>query len=1228
MEETQEGEEEDGLVLCHFNARGVMSKEEVLKEWLVKKGVACAGIAESHTYRAHGLTDAEWQWEPGKEVQPGALHRHPPGGMGFLNRTSSKASIVESGEFSVWCRIEMKTGLPVFVGECYFPPKGELVKHRKAWDEVQEAVEKLRHLGHIVLMGDFNAKMGMNGDHRVDAAGKLMRKRLNAMRLHVANGFSQCSGQFTREEVVEGRPVKTTIDYVCVSSSLVGCIESLDIVEERFGSDHKPLLLRLRGLASARAAKAGLREVWRVEAIPHWKDFAERDRFVRTFQTAFREWLAGTRAYLEAQEAAGTDSGAVADVLERSFQTKLDEVAERLIGKKLVGPKSSPVLSRALKGLDTRRRECEVRLRKAMDGGGNSDSRAKAVAEYRRAKGDFFRAVGEKRKAKELRVFRQIEDQEADSKLFWSKYKKISHGMRKTVSPPPMAQEGNSVETDPVEALKVWHRFSEGIATGTPEETARYDEQHRRWVEGRLALLNSVRVAQEGLDDPITEDEVFRALRKMKMGKAPGVDGVLSSILRTAADAVGTDSLKRDNWTVRALVLVFNYVFKKEVWPTRWQRGIVFPLHKEGNRLDPGNYRPITLLSVVGKLFGSVVESRLSDWSEDRHAMADEQGGFRRWRGAPDLIFALKETLRMREALNLPTLATFIDARKAYDTVWREGNFVRLFDMGVRGKMWRMLQAMSSDPQSRVRLPFGETEWFKVSRGVAQGAVESPWLYSCFVNGLAEELKRRGLGITVGGVHTPLLMYADDVVMLAGTVTELREMNLVASEYARLNRFRHNGKKSAVMLFNADAELRRRALEEKWVLSGEKVQIKGQYKYLGVELLQNANWKEYAQKVIDNARWTSNDLAWLVQRDSGMRARSACTLWRALVRPKMEYAAELWGGDLSVGQVKEMEKIQTDFCRSVLGLHGVQRVSNDFLRAELGMERLQSRWAKLRMGYWRRLQVASPERLLKRLSTLRKEHADRGGGIAHGWMAGTRDMLEAFGLQQFWQEPDMAGQMSKTEWKERVAEAVEEREARAREERFKWMTSEASARYERVKGWGRVTREAAVFGGEEGRRGARVHERYLDDHCESAGRKIKMLCRAGCLPVLDRVGQDMGWSDSLRTCMLCDTGEAETVQHFVVACPAHQSHREVLARGVCSGTEGTGFNFAALAPSDQCDLLLGKSTGVAALDDRVDVLVKRFLKKAWRGRGRVAKAVQEVTGVEGVLWELGRCTRV
>ena len=72
--------------------------------------------------------------------------------------------------------------------------------------------------------------------------------------------------------------------------------------------------------------------------------------------------------------------------------------------------------------------------------------------------------------------------------------------------------------------------------------------------------------------------------------------------------------------------------------------------------------------------------------------IADEQGGFRRRRGTPDLIFILRETILMRRAQNLPTLATFVDARKAYDTMWRENNFVKLYNMGVRGKMWRQLQ--------------------------------------------------------------------------------------------------------------------------------------------------------------------------------------------------------------------------------------------------------------------------------------------------------------------------------------------------------------------------------------------------------------------------------------------------------------------------------------------------------------------------------------------------------
>ena len=69
------------------------------------------------------------------------------------------------------------------------------------------------------------------------------------------------------------------------------------------------------------------------------------------------------------------------------------------------------------------------------------------------------------------------------------------------------------------------------------------------------------------------------------------------------------------------------------------------------------------------------------------------------------------------------------------------------------------------------------------------------------------------------------------------------------------------------------------------------------------------------------------------------------------------------------------------------------------------------------------------------------------------------------------------------------------------------------------------------------------------------------------------------------------------------------------------------MDYESLSSNDQCDLLLGRSTGVAVLDDKIDRLVKRFVRKAWAGRGRVIKIVEAATGVEGALWELGRCKR-
>ena len=290
-----------------------------------------------------------------------------------------------------------------------------------------------------------------------------------------------------------------------------------------------------------------------------------------------------------------------------------------------------------------------------------------------------------------MELFRDVEERQSDSKLFWGKFKLLRNSIHFAKSPPPVATDAEGkIVTDPVEVLRAWRDFSAGIASadlsGTQEEGI-YDDEYKREVEERLEWMRSVHQHQPVLDNPITAMEVFAAIRKLKMGKAPGEDGVLTDILKSAADAVNNGKLRGGNTVVDALVLMFNFVFDRGVWPERWGTGIIFPLHKHDSRLDPSNYRPITLLSVVGKLFGVIVNARLSAFSEATGSLSDEQGGFRPNRGTTDQVFLLREVLASRKERGLPTFATYLDARKAYDTVWREDAYVRIHESGVKGKL-------------------------------------------------------------------------------------------------------------------------------------------------------------------------------------------------------------------------------------------------------------------------------------------------------------------------------------------------------------------------------------------------------------------------------------------------------------------------------------------------------------------------------------------------------------
>src|SRR3569833_3563097 len=122
----------------------------------------------------------------------------------------------------------------------------------------------------------------------------------------------------------------------------------------------------------------------------------------------------------------------------------------------------------------------------------------------------------------------------------------------------------------------------------------------------------------------------------------------------------------------------------------------------------------ITLLSVGGKIYTSGLNSRVSKWCEKYGILSDEQAGLRPGRSTVDHIFAVTEVLRLRRARRKETHCCFLDIRKAYDTMNRDALWKRLLDVGIRGKMWRVLKNGYDVEESCVLVGKQRLEWIVV----------------------------------------------------------------------------------------------------------------------------------------------------------------------------------------------------------------------------------------------------------------------------------------------------------------------------------------------------------------------------------------------------------------------------------------------------------------------------------------------------------------------------------
>ena len=221
------------------------------------------------------------------------------------------------------------------------------------------------------------------------------------------------------------------------------------------------------------------------------------------------------------------------------------------------------------------------------------------------------------------------------------------------------------------------------------------------------------------------------------------------------------------------LCRLYNSVMKLEVIPESWKRGIIVPIHKGHNNSKSAleNYRPVTLLSVILKLFEKVLHNRITLFLSKSNIIFPnmQQQGFQTNLSCISAAYTVQEVIQYNLDQGSCTYAAFMDIKRAFDTVWHNALFVTLHDLGIQGKLWRILMELYNGLQSSVSLNRKHSQWFPVKQGVRQGGVLSTFLYLVFVNDLLEEIQTCHKGSCIGTLDCNCPAYADDMAYLANS---------------------------------------------------------------------------------------------------------------------------------------------------------------------------------------------------------------------------------------------------------------------------------------------------------------------------------------------------------------------------------------------------------------------------------------------------------------------------
>ena len=781
--------------------------------------------------------------------------------------------------------------------------------------EVQEVMNRVPRGDRIIVMGDFNARVGKNvkvwkgviGEHGEDVENDSGRRLLG---FSAENEMKIMNTHFGHKRI--HKFTWSCLDYFLVRSDQRRYVHDVRVIRgAEIESDHYLVLAkvniakqvpkktesrrsqlrseRLQTLEGRLKFRARLRAKWNMV-----KQIEEED--VDRMWEEFKGGILGT-----AEEVCGR--------------------RKRQSGKKRTGWWGKEVEAAIRKKKMAYKRWLQVKTEEAREMYLEAKKGAKQVV--RKAKNEEWIKFGES-----LQV-----DFVKNQRNFWGKIRATVKGSHEAGR---VCDENGQVICEEDQVRGRWKEYFASLFQANGEMQQRVS----RDVSGGEAQV------EENVEE-ITIEEVQRSIARLKSRKTPGVCEVSGEMLKAGGEVV-----------VEWLHRIMNRAWKSGMVPDDWRKALVVPVHKKGSKLQCKNYRGISLLSIPGKVYAKILEKRLRNITEDK--ILEEQGAFRKKRSCTDQLFTVRMLSEKTIAKNKRMIMVCVDLEKAYDNVNRDLMWNVLEEYGIRGRLAKAVRSMYVNCEACVRVLGGKSDWFKVEQGVRQGCVMSPWLFNLYMDHILREAKERfSGGVKLEERNVQFLLFADDLMLVAEMEEDVeRNLQILDDVMAQWQMKINWGKTKAMVVKRGGGSCN-------VTVKGEKIEEVKVMKYLGAMFNEEGSCEDEVDSRIGLTCRTIGALRKEVVDRKELSKTTKLRVYNAIVKPTLLYGSETW--TLQNRHMKKLQATEMRYLRKVEGVTRMDRMRSDDIRERLRQEDVLDTVLRKKKQWLKKIEEMSEERLAKRV---------------------------------------------------------------------------------------------------------------------------------------------------------------------------------------------------------------------------------------------------------------------